>query len=70
MCGIANLQQIELELKRRANRRPVHWAWKAVMLACAALCIYLYLTIAGNWLAGKASAQAAACQSVPIYARF
>ena len=35
MCGIANLQRIERKIKRRANRKPVHWVWQVAMLRAA-----------------------------------
>ena len=58
MCGIANLQQIELELKRRANRRPVHWAWQVAMLLCAGMVLWFLLSPLYEWAGQRASEQA------------
>jgi len=40
MCGIANLQRIERKIKRRANRKPVHWVWQVAMLLCAGMVLW------------------------------
>ena len=50
MCGIANLQRIENEIKRRANRRPVHWLWQVAMIACLAMVLWFVFDVACNWI--------------------
>ena len=58
MCGIANLQQVEYEIKRRANRRPVHWAWQVAMLVCAGMVLWFAFGVVCEWIDGKVAVQA------------
>jgi len=58
MCGIANLQQIENEIKRRANRRPVPWWEKAIMLVCLAMVMWFCAGPVYAWVDGIVALQA------------
>ena len=58
MCGIANLQQIENEIKRRANRRPVHWLWKVAGIACLAMVLWFIAQPVYEWVDSIVAVQA------------
>ena len=58
MCGIANLQQVEYEIKRRTNRKPVHWAWQVAMLVCAGMVLWFLAQLVYEWVDGIVALQA------------
>ena len=64
MGGFA-MQEIENKIKRRANRKPVHWAWQMAILACAGMVLWFLLSPMFAWAGQRASEQAA----ISLYAR-
>ena len=58
MSGLANLQQIEDQIKRRANAKPVHWAWWVAMLACAGVVLWFVFSPVYAWAGQRAAEQA------------
>ena len=58
MPGIDRLSQVQNEIKRRANRKPVHWLWQVAMLACAGMVLWFLLSPVFEWAGQRASEQA------------
>ena len=58
MFGETTLSQVEREIKRRANRRPVHWLWQVAMIACAGLVLWFLLSPVYEWAGARAAEQA------------
>ena len=58
MPGIDRLSQVQNEIKRRANRKPVHWGWQVAMLLCAAMVLWFVFSPVYAWAGQRAAEQA------------
>jgi len=58
MPGIDRLSQVQNEIKRRANRKPVHWAWQVAMLVCAGMVLWFLAQLVYEWVDGIVALQA------------
>jgi len=52
------MKHIERKIKRRANRKPVHWGWQVAMYACLGMLLWFCIDAACDWIEGLMVAQA------------
>ena len=52
------MKHIERKIKRRANRKPVHWGWQVAMYACLGMLLWFLAQPVYEWVDSIVALQA------------